>query len=177
MDLMLSRMFQRQVKFECECVLISARDLEAALAKRDTTTVFCSIQALLGAAANISKALWGVRKTKKALAARGPLRSSLKVPDTSPLNPRKMRDNYEHFDERLEKWWKESKAHNFADMNIMNRSAIKGIADIDRFRAFDPQTGYVAFWGDDFDLRAIVEEVRRILPIATEEASKPHWQP
>jgi hypothetical protein len=177
MDLMLLRLFQGQIKFQCDCAMIATSDLESALTKNDVTATFSAIQALLGAAANISKALWGLRKTKSALAARLPLRASLQVLDNSPLNPRTMRDNYEHFDERLDKWWKDSKHHNIADMHLMPRAAIQGFENIERFRAFDPQTGDLTFWGDDLNLNEIITEIRRIHPIVIEESNKPHWQP
>ncbi len=174
---MLLRAFQRQVKFQCECVLVAAQEIDAALTRHDDHAVFCALQALLGAAANTSKALWGVHKTKKVLAARAFLRASLQVADNSPLHPRDMRNHYDHFDERLDEWWATSKRHNIVDMGIMNRAAIRGIDDIDRFRAFDPQTGDATFAGDDFNIKAIVDEVKRILPIVTQEANKPHWEP
>jgi hypothetical protein len=59
MDPMLLRLFQRQIKFQCDCALIAAQELDAAIAKRNITAVFAAVQSLLGAAANISKALWG----------------------------------------------------------------------------------------------------------------------
>jgi len=176
MDVMLLRQFQRQVKFQCECVLVASGELEASLAKRDITATFCAIQALLSSAANISKALWGERKTKNALAVRAPLRDSLQVTDSSPLNPRNMRNHYDHFDERLDEWWRKSKTHNLADMNLIPRAAIQGFEPIERLRAFDPATGDLTFWGDDFNIRVIVDEAKRILPVATQEAAKPHWE-
>ena len=175
MNVALLRLFQKQIKFQCDCVLIAERELEDAIAQKDITAIFCAIQSLLGSAANISKALWGVRKTKNALAARAPLRDSLQVSDASPLNPREMRNNYEHFDERLDKWWEQSKNHNFMDMGLMTRKAIQRLADIERFRAYDPATGDLTFWGDDMSLLALLNEVRRIHPIVAAEAEKPHW--
>lgn len=45
------------------------------------------------------------------------------------------------------------------------------------FRVFDPTTADVVFWGERFDLNGIVAEAQRLLPIATREARKPHWEP
>jgi hypothetical protein len=176
MDLVLLRAFQRQVKFQCECVLLATEQLNAAIPKRDITAIFCALQALLSSAANISKALWSGRKTKNALASRAQLRASLHVPDASPLHPRTMRNHFDHYDERLDEWWKKSKGHSIADMNVMSRKAIQGLDDIDRLRAFDAQTGDVSFAGDDFNIHTIIDEVRRILPIVTQEANKVPWE-
>src|ERR1043166_7402120 len=122
MDLMLLRVFQSQIDLQCRCALKAADDLDAALAINDVAAAFCAIQPLLSAAANISKALWGERKTKNALAARQPRRDSLNIRDDSPLYPLKMRNSYDHFDERLDKWWKQSKNHNIIDRIIGARS-------------------------------------------------------
>jgi hypothetical protein len=60
------------------------------------------------------------------------------------------------------------------DMGLMARKAIQGFAEIERFRAYDPATGDLTFWGDDLSLLALLDEVRRIHPIVTVEAEKPH---
>ena len=57
----------------------------------------------------------------------------------------------------------------------MTRKAIQGLADIERFRVYDPATGDLTFWGDDMSLLALLNEVRRIHPIVAAEAEKPHW--
>jgi len=86
-----------------------------------------------------------------------------------------MRNNFEHFDERLELWWQESPRHNYADFTLGPRSGIAGLDDIDMFRFFDPRTSEVVFWSEAFNLGALVNEVQRILPKVAEEAAKPHW--
>lgn len=172
---MLLRAFQRQVKFQCECVLIAAQEIDAAMPRHDNQALFCALQALLSAAANISKALWGA--SKKGFADRAFLRASLQVADNSPVHLRNMRNHFDHFDARLDEWWITSKRHNMVDMAIMSRTAILGVDDIDRFRAFDPQTGDATFAGDNFNIKEIVSEVQRILPLAAQEANKPHWVP
>ena len=80
-----------------------------------------------------------------------------------------MRNNFEHLDERLDQWWKESNRHNHVDLSIGPRSMISGIDDIDMFRAFDPRTADLAFWGQSFNIQAIMQEVQRILPKLKEE--------
>ena len=94
--------------------------------------------------------------------------------DTSPLKLVSMRNHFEHYDERLDKWWAESENRNHLDMSVMPSAAVRGMADIDKFRVLDPTTGDVVFWGETFSLRQIVAEAQRLLPIATAEASKPH---
>jgi hypothetical protein len=60
MALMLLRIFQRQVELQCRAVLIASHDFNAAMLTNDLTHAWIAVQNLLTAAANISKALWGV---------------------------------------------------------------------------------------------------------------------
>ena len=87
-----------------------------------------------------------------------------------------MRNHFEHFDERLDKWWLKSKRHNYADLNIGPKGhSIAGLETVELFRLFDPTTTDIIFWGEEFNVGDIAREVRRILPIVMEEAGKPHW--
>ena len=86
-----------------------------------------------------------------------------------------MRNHFEHMDERIDRWWAESNRHNHADKIIGPKSTIDGIDPIDSFRWFDPSTSLVIFWGQEFNIQALVSEVERVLPKLQEEALKPHW--
>ncbi|MDP9256977.1 MAG: hypothetical protein M3Q31_10535 [Actinomycetota bacterium] len=175
MDLMLLRTFQRQVVLQCQAVLVGSHEFNSAMTTGDMTHVWIAIQNILGAAANISKALWG--QGGKFAKEREPLRASLQVDDTSPLRNVAMRNHFEHFDERIDKWWDTSESHNLLDRSIMPPSAVEGLADIEMFRVFDPSTADIVFWGQRFNVNEIVREAARLLPIASVEAAKPHWDP
>ena len=41
------------------------------------------------------------------------------------------------------------------------------------FRVFDPTSGDLVFWGERFNLREIVTEVERLLPLVRAETSEP----
>lgn len=174
MDLMLLRMFQKQILIQCEFILFAASDVNSGLQSRDHIRVFYGLQNLLNSAANISKVLWGQAGSKEV--ERKPIRDSIGVADSSPLRSVTMRNNFEHFDERLDKWWRESKQKNNVDLSIMPKSSISGFDDIDRFRMFDPKTTDLYFWGQEFTIQEIITEVERILPKLREEAAKPHWE-
>ena len=175
MDVMLLRMFQQQVLLQCQFMLLSAHELSAAMVSMNSTRTFYAIQSLLNAAANVSKAFWG--SGGRQADDRYDLRDSIGIPEDSPLREVRMRNNFEHLDERLDQWWKESNRHNHVDLSIGPRSMISGIDDIDMFRAFDPRTADLAFWGQSFNIQAIMQEVQRILPKLKEGANKPHWDP
>ncbi len=125
------------------------------------------IQSLLTATANISKALWGPGGKLKV--EREPLRMRLGVADSSPLAATTMRNNFDHFDDRLDTWWKSSVQHNYIDLNLGDGfSSTSGIPPEEVFRNYDPQTGNLEFWGQKYHLPTIIEEVRRLMPAALE---------
>src|SRR5260221_11535558 len=159
MDMHLLRTFQRQVAGQCQFMLRAAEDINNALKNGDTRVVFYSIQNLLNAAANVSKAFWG--QGGKLTDQRKPLRDSVGVADNTPLKAVAMRNNFEHFDERLDRWWNESTHHNFADFNV---GAVQVPNKIDSFRNFDPKSTVISFWGDDFNLQSLINEVEILLP-------------
>ena len=174
MDVMLLRLFQEHVLLQCEFIIFAAEDLNVALKQGDDERVFNAIQSLLSSQANISKALWGEGRRK--VKERERLRSSIGVDDSSPFHTTDMRDNYDHYDERLERWWRDSKRHIYIGLCIGPLSAIGGVELKDRFRSYDPATKKAYFWDQESDIQALLKEVMRVLPTLREEAAKPHWE-
>ncbi len=166
MDIFKLRVFQQQVYLQCQFIMQSAQLLS------DTDQTWFALQSLLNAAGNVSKALWG--QGGKFSDQRRPLRESIGVDDSSPLKIVGMRNDWEHFDERIDEWWEVSENHNYIDRNI-------GIGDvgakpIDTFRNWNPGRQELVFWGKAVNIRAIIEEVERIMPKLKIETSKPHWE-
>jgi hypothetical protein len=144
--------------------------------------VWYGIQNFIIAAGNLSKTLWGTGKPeerKRRYVERQPLRDSLEVTDASPLRTVDIRNDYEHLDERIERWWDTSENHNVVDFFIGPRGAFggPGLGDRDMMRWFDPTTGDVIFWGNELNIPSVMGEINRIHPIAEGEARKPHWDP
>lgn len=175
MELMLLRIYQREIARQCEFVVLAVMDINRALATRTTSDVWMSVQTLLVAAANISKLCWGQAgsKTEERMA----LRDSLGITDESVLKATRFRNHFEHFDQRIEEWWLESDTHNFFDDSIGQRNTITGVTDKDVFRWLDPQSGNLEFWGEQYSIPQVIAEVQRIRPIAQAESMKPHWEP
>ncbi|WP_229007426.1 hypothetical protein [Methylophilus sp. Leaf408] len=105
-----------RIKPLAEMVFISEVVKQANIAKRaserlcamndsfDALEVWCSIQSILVAAGNVSKILWPSRKIS---IPRGEaLRALLSIDDQSLLSDRKLRNHFEHYDERIEDWFK-----------------------------------------------------------------------
>jgi hypothetical protein len=167
MDSLLLEHFQHQTYLQCRFVLIAAKQLDEAMSQRGgVTDIFYSLQNLLTSAVNISKALWG---TGDAMAeARKPLRESIGISDDSPIKDdqlRQLRNKYEHFDEKLDDWWKQSEQHILLDLIVAPKSAfaIEGAGKKDWFRHYDPKTKCLTFWDQQVDVQAIRDEVTRLL--------------
>lgn len=146
-----------------------ARAVELGLAP--SLPAWCAIQALLTATANISKALWG--QSGRYSTERQLLRDALSVSDDSVLAQTSMRNNFDHFDERLADWWATSQSHNYADLNFGNMAtAIDGIPVGDIFRSYDVSNGDLVFWGNVYNLRTIMAEINRITPLAMHQHAR-----
>jgi len=178
MELILLRVFQRQVAGQCRVVMSSVPIINQAASTADHDALWVGCQMFAVGSANVSKALWGDGKNRSKVAAqRQPLRDSLGVDDTSPLYDLSLRNHFEHFDERIDKWWAEDPNHNILDRMIGPPSAVVGLPDISRFRVYDPSGPSLVLWGQKYDLQPIASECDRIFPIAQREADKPHWEP
>lgn len=170
MEMNVLRIFQEEVKRQCQFTLMAADDLRKSLANRDLDRLWYSLQALLVAAGNVSKLLWPV---KPLIPDRGEqLRVSLQVIDDSPLEPRDFRNHFEHFDERLESWATSSQRHNFVDSNIGPPSSIQGIDVSDFLRNFDPETYSLHFRGDVYYLKPVIQAISSIFKVATVQTSR-----
>lgn len=173
MDTFLLRVFQEQARFQCECYMDGHVQLNAALENRGPMEIFIALQNMLSAGANLSKVLWG--SGGKLIEERRPIRESIGASDEMELRQVTLRNHFEHMDERIDRWWKESEHHHMADMNIGSAQIFGGFADIDSFRQFDPQSGQLIFWGQSFNITAITAEVTKLLPALRLETSKPPW--
>ena len=120
METFLLRIFQSEIAFQCKVVISSALELQAALVTRSSDEIWKQLQAILIASASLSKMLWGSGGGKEA--ERVPLRESLQVADDSPIRDVDLRNDFEHFDERLERWFAESASHVYMGRNIGPRS-------------------------------------------------------
>lgn len=174
-DLMLLRVFQRQVADQCGVVLTGVQMLNSGLRSGDQNTLWIGVQVGITGAGNVSKALWGqgARWADK----RKPLRQSLGVSESSAFKDVSMRNHFEHYDECLDRWWAVSPNHNHLDRMIGPPSAVVGVDELDRFRVYDNTTHDVVFWGERFNIQEIATEADRLLPIAQRECAKPHWKP
>ena len=174
MDPKLVRVFQHQVRVQCEFIFLAYDYLVDHALKLEGSTVmtFFAIQSLIGSAACIRRAMWGQDASTNA--RRLPLRQSLATDDSSPINNPDIRNHFEHFDERIEKWWAVSKQDSFLDLNVLPAGTFTNPVVINEFRHYDPVSGDVTFWQHSkMNLPTLVEEAKRIHEIALAELTKP----
>lgn len=178
MDTHLLRQFQSEALQQCTYILMAADQIQQRISAESYDDAFWrEIQNFVASTANVSKLLWGQKG--KFAKERKPLRDSIKVADSSPLRPTTMRNHFEHIDERLDEWWAESSGHNYADRNVGSPAITEvfgaPLKKVELFRAYDPSTADVTFWGDTYNLKEIVDEVMRIYPLLQAEVAKPRW--
>src|ERR1017187_2150309 len=168
MDERILHILQFEVAFQCKCVLMAADVLNGQfslpLVKTDSDVVWFALQSLLIAAANLSKLFWGSAGKREAEGL--DLRVSLEVKGDSPLRDPDLRNDFEHFDTRVEDWFAKSEQHNFMGRTIGQHAGVVGVSMGDRFQWYDPSTSVVTFWNHSVALVPVIAEVQRILPLA-----------
>jgi hypothetical protein len=172
MDKRMMLIFREELGLQCKMILAAADDLEESHAADDT---WIALQQMLIAAANISKMLWG-SKGKRDL-ARKDLRESIGVTDANAKTIRDpdLRNDWEHFDERLESWSDEAGGRTFMGRNIGGPAANLTAAGDKVFGHFDPISGVVTFWDHSVSVPALVQEARTIQAGLAEARAKAWW--
>lgn len=170
MDKMILFIFQAEVEQQAKFALLAFSDLDSALQRDDTDRIWYSVQQFLVSVGNVSKLLW---PPEPIIPNRGEeLRQSLAITDDSILAPRKFRNHFEHFDERLERWAISSKRKNFVDLCV-GPKGMAGEIDIgDCLRYFDRANYAITFRGDTYSLRPIFEALEELHVKALAEKEK-----
>lgn len=94
--------------------------------------------------------------------------SIIKIYPTIPqIDPKDIgvRNDFEHFDERIDSWVINSKNHNYADKSIGNigpMQAISGLDPKDSFRWFDFQAMTLYFCGKSYDLKSLNDYIVKV---------------
>jgi hypothetical protein len=164
---------ERQAKFGVKASV----ELNWGLHSEDSEDLWYSLQNLLVAAGNVSKLLWPARPES---AERGrTLREILEVPDDSPLQPRRFRNHFEHYDERLEGWAQSSAQRNYIDSCVgpLDRMFGTSFHPEDYHRNFDPGPYVLTFRGDTYELRPIIGALRELVPKAHAARARPYSDP
>jgi hypothetical protein len=170
-DSQLQQLFVMEIKNQCIFAKIAYNDFRRSLESNDMDRIWYSIQGFLVAVANISKMLWS---TKVKYPNRGEdLRKSLSVDNNSPLNSRKVRNHFEHFDDRLETWYEESPTHRYIDRSIASGiNFVGGSAPIDYIRNFDNDRSVLTFRGEEYEIIPVINAVEELLQSTEKELNR-----
>jgi hypothetical protein len=151
--------FIGEIVLQSKIAEMAAKHLSAIKENFDQIEVWSSIQSILVAAGNVSKILW----PSKEYSERGKrLRELLKVEDNNILSDRKFRNHFEHYDERIEDWFKKQSSAVYSDLAVDPFKSIWGNGHSNHHRAYDPLTQTLTFRGESFDLAAVLKELKEI---------------
>jgi hypothetical protein len=171
----LAYMFEGEVLKQWDFAVRAFAIMNAALQQHDQASFWFGMDAALGALGNISK-IFFPPGTRSQTQRRGrQLRTAFGVADNSLLQNRALRDAFEHFDERIDQWFRQSPRRNFADRLIGPAGMIQGIDTEDMFRHFNPDTRAVSVVGDELDLQALVDEVQALVGRVAELHKADWW--
>jgi len=149
--------FLGEIALQSKIAKRAAERLNANHNSHDHVEVWCSIQSILGAAANVSKILWPNKK----YAVRGEkLRQLLKVEKDNLLCDRKFRNHFEHYDERVEEWFENQPKSVYIDLS-MNPSLRTSMPSNDH-RGYNAFNNTLLFRGELLDLNEVLKALEEI---------------
>jgi len=157
--------FLHEMKTQCEFAVLAFEDLELPGFSAGLGRFWFSIQSFLVAVGNISKILW---PSDGRYAERGErLRLLLGITDASPIQCRSFRNYFEHFDERLEKWFAIPHPRDIVDRNIGPIRTLGGLDAKHFLRNYAFDVHALFFQGERYDLVPVCEEVKTLLSKAS----------
>lgn len=126
----------------------------------DRVEVWGSIQAILVAAASVSKILWPTRKQRR---ARGKyLRELLGVDNKNLRSDRTFRNHFEHYDERIEEWVESNNSAVYMDSRIDSLEPTPLSLPQFFHRSYNPTSKMLSFGGESIDLADVLAELAKI---------------
>jgi hypothetical protein len=148
-----------EIAFQAQFAAKAAERLPDCDEPFDAFEVWGAIQSILIAAANVSKLLWPAQSRSARGAA---LRALLGVDDSNPLSNRRLRNHFEHYDERIEDWMSTAPSATYIDQKI-------GPAALDPqhlsqliHRHYDPCTKVLVFRTESVSLASALEALELI---------------
>lgn len=162
MDKMIMELFLIEIKKQCEFVLYSVEMMNEYLINRSITDkqFWYYVQGFLEGTANVSKLLFGASRSSSE--DREELREYLGVSEDSIIRNREIRNAFDHYDERIVRWYANSEQKNFVDTTIGPYESIQGVVDSDRFRGYDTKRNVITFRGEELEVQPITDELMRI---------------
>ena len=143
---------------------------------REPERAWFGVQAVLVACANVAKILWGGNDA--AARRREPLRRFLDVDESSALKSPQVRNDFEHFDERIERWVRKTDFPVYLPRMIEYRNWIEELVvdeegeawaspptSLRYFGRLDPLTFDVEFWNHAVNLHDLTRDLERLAAV------------
>jgi len=173
MDWFLEKVFLTEIEDQCNMAITAFNYLKNNIFTGNAYLTWGLVVIILTSSANISKFFWpGSSRPKKSGVTQeevddraSDLKNRLDIDDESPLHNRDLRDDFEHYDERLQVWAKNSENHILIRRFIGPKGSI-GFNNMDQnanMGRLDPTTFTVTFWNDAFEIPIIIQEMKNIL--------------
>lgn len=126
---------------------------------------FFHIQSFLNSAIAVANLVWPSSKDKEAQSRAAAIRAAIGAADDAPVGLRDVRNGFEHFDERLDKWRRTSTSGNFVDQNFGPRltAPFANIFPTDVARNYDPATSELAVYGHTTNVAAVMRELESLV--------------
>jgi hypothetical protein len=164
------RLFLREIRQQCEFAIYDYKEITQAIREGDNYKLFHSLQSFLIAAANISKIFWPIRDNY--YSQRGQELGNLLSIDenNSPFKTRDPRNIFEHFDEKIDDWFRESPHHNLTDMSMADMDdSFKGS---DYIRFFNTTKYTFKFRAETYEINPLYTAVSDLLIKVNSEMDK-----
>ena len=121
--------------------------------KKNSDETWGYIQSILIAIANISKILW---PSNKRYSRRGDsLRSILGISNDNPISDRKIRNHFEHYDERIDEWFIKNGSSTYIDKKIDLLNLTPFHHQTFSHRSYDPLTRTIYFRNESLELAKV----------------------
>lgn len=156
-------MFLMELKRQCQFAVMAYNDLTKYLTEFNLERFWFSVQSFLIATANISKILFPSEKSDRDLIVAEDIRKMLSIDDISSIKPKRFRNHFEHYDERIEEWVKKSQSHTIVDTNIAPKGFIQVGDPYAYMRNFDPQKFELNFRDEEYEIRPVIREINSLL--------------
>jgi len=172
--------YEAELSTQCKLIVVGAQLLNSQLpqlpgprqvpTEQDSAStinaIWFGLQGMLVAGASASKILWG-SKSEDDVEKRRALREAVEVDESSPFYSRRLRNDFEHFDERIEDWFGRSAQRNYVGRSFgaTAPNAIvlpEGYEQPPLFGNYDPPTATVTFWDRSVELNPLVDEAERV---------------
>lgn len=150
--------FMGEIVLQSKIAQRAAERLQATNDNFDQIEVWSSIQSILIAAGNVSKILWPQEKKYESRGEK--LRKLLNVDKSNLLFDRKFRNHFEHYDDRIEVWFKNQSSAAYRDL-AMNPS-MSNFEYMSNNRGYNSFNNTLIFRGESLDLGAVLNALEEL---------------